>query len=1010
MTAASTDCFRSSCRVLLAGFTGLLLAAGGFSAPASGQEGNAESDQPPEIEEFVVVASPAEAIMQASRIDADELINTLNAEEFSKFAASDVADALKFVPGVNVVEGQFAIIRGLEDRYSSTLFNFAPVPSPDPDSQSPQLDLFPSEIVSNLVVAKTFGPDLPSNSSGGSINILTQDYPEEFELKLSTGSGLNSSAWDRFLRFDDGSPVGQEVDGSDTIESESGASVGGRGEFLGRGLRYKALFNREIDYETGEGYQEGREPRAAQSRPFPRPPVVTRSGDLSLGELSLSAGRFDLTESERAEQTTAYLGLGTDLDQEGSHRIDSSFFYTRKKTEVVQLKENGSFPNLDYGRLVEAQLAGEPISESYFDGFATPGAWMRSVRDEASSTTRGPLWLDSFQQSQSFDTERDLWVHQMNGDHHVDQIEGLHFSWAANHAKTTQTEAAKGVQYAYEGASLNIPTEFPVSVEGVGTGVYLANDGIFVNDNDIEEKQNFARFDVDYEFTPLEPLTLQLNSGVWYEHANRDVASSFLQQASVGGSTQFAIRGETPQELGENLFIELDQGSDGTLGGSRDTTNESSRKIKAWNLGAKATLWEQLDLLGGLRGESIFIESLNDPFTGEFDPQDGTPKIFPSAYLFFDRRDNPAREFETPPAVPGTVFNDEILGIEVPIDPITGLVDLSDRAAIDSLLNGEIDETFLFPTFGVAYRPIEGLSLRGAYSQTVARPSFREMGYYVSVEPATDDLLIGNPQLGLSEVESFDARAEYTWGGLGDLAAASAFYKRIQDPIESIVVRDPTNFDQSSNALYRTFFNNPNEATLWGIELEARKYFDFVGFDFAQYVSLGGNFTYIDATVGRTDAELARSQAFFGVASGDEEQFVELDPERRLFGQPKWIANADLTFQHPDWGTKATLAVFAISNVLDAAGSASIAPDGTITSFTLDRYIDSFYQVDFNLSQTWRIALLRGDVTFKASAKNLTNSPRKIIYDPDQTRNEIAERSLKIGRDLSLSVTYSFSF
>ena len=99
--------------------------------------------------------------LEASRAESDELINTLSAEEFSKFAASDVADALKFVAGVNVVEGQFAIIRGLEDRYSSTLYNSAPIPSPDPDRQSVQLDLFASDIVSNLVVAKTFGPDLP---------------------------------------------------------------------------------------------------------------------------------------------------------------------------------------------------------------------------------------------------------------------------------------------------------------------------------------------------------------------------------------------------------------------------------------------------------------------------------------------------------------------------------------------------------------------------------------------------------------------------------------------------------------------------------------------------------------------------------------------------------------------------------------------------------------------------------------------------------------------------------
>ena len=102
---------------------------------------------------------------------------------------------------MNVIEGQFAIIRGLEDRYSSTTYNGAPVPSPDPDSQSVQLDLFPSEIISNLEVAKTFVADLPGNSSGGNINITTLDYPEEpFVVSVKAGTGFEDRARGRVDR------------------------------------------------------------------------------------------------------------------------------------------------------------------------------------------------------------------------------------------------------------------------------------------------------------------------------------------------------------------------------------------------------------------------------------------------------------------------------------------------------------------------------------------------------------------------------------------------------------------------------------------------------------------------------------------------------------------------------------------------------------------------------------------------------------------------------------------
>jgi len=849
-------------------------------------------------------------------------------------------------------------------------------------------------------VSKTFSPELPSNSSGGAIDILTHDYPEEVEIKLSAGSGFETEALDRFLRYDDGSATGFETDRDDVLESDYGVSAGGRRELIGRELRFKAVLNREIDYRTAEGFQESREPRLASSRRG----VVTESGDLSLGELSLSGGRFDFTESERSEQRTGYGGLGFDLDEAGNHRIDGSLFYTKKDEEIVQLKENGYFPDLDYAAFA-ASAEGREISRGDFDGIATPSSWLAGVRGSPEDDpSRGPLWYDSFNESRSFTRERDLTVYQVNGDHVVDRIEGLHFAWAANRAETSQEETSRGARIFYEADDdTQVPRSFPATPDQLGPGTYYATPDIFLTNTKIDETQDFARMDVDYERDVSESVRVKVNGGFWYEQADRDVDSSFLEGPTVGGSSQYAIPGNSLEDLGSDLFDALDSGS-----GFREATNQSSRKVQAWSASGKATLWERLDLLAGLRIEDIFIESLNDPFTGE--TIFGAPAIFPSAYLLFDRLDNPGRGEISSTLPPGTSFNDELLGIAVPIDPDTGLVDLTDRAAIESLVNGEIDEKLYLPSLGLTWRPIEGLNLRAAWSRTSARPSFRELGFYVTVDPGTDDRVVGNPQLELSDVESWDARAEYTWGE-GDLAAVSVFYKTIDDPIESILIRDPINAEPSdSSAFYRTFFNNPNQAALKGVELEARKNLGLIPFEFARYFSIGGNFTYIDAEVDRTDAELARSEAFFGVAPGDDEHFGDLAQSRRLFGQPEWIANADLTFEHPDWGTKVSLVFFAISDVLDAAGAASLNANNNVFSFTLDRYVDSFHQLDLVASQTWHVDLLRGDLTLKGSIKNLTNSARGIVYDPDQTRDEIAERSYKIGRDLSFSIQYRFTF
>ena len=140
----------------------------------------------------------------------------------------------------------------------------------------------------------------------------------------------------------------------------------------------------------------------------------------------------------------------------------------------------------------------------------------------------------------------------------------------------------------------------------------------------------------------------------------------------------------------------------------------------------------------------------------------------------------------------------------------------------------------------------------------------------------------------------------------------------------------------------------------------------------------------------------------WSLADTRESLYDSLADSRRLFGQPEWIGNADIEFDQPDWGTKVTLALFAISDVLDAAGNASISNVGQIYALTLDSYIASYHQLDLIFRQTL------GDFSLKVTAKNLTNTERKIIYDPYQTADEVAERSVKVGRDYSISISYAF--
>ena len=83
---------------------------------------------------------------------------------------------------------------------------------------------------------------------------------------------------------------------------------------------------------------------------------------------------------------------------------------------------------------------------------------------------------------------------------------------------------------------------------------------------------------------------------------------------------------------------------------------------------------------------------------------------------------------------------------------------------------------------------------------------------------------------------------------------------------------------------------------------------------------------------------------------------------------------------------------------------------GQLSSFSLDRYTDSFYQLDFVVSQGFSVPHLPGDWTVKASVKNLTDSKRGVIYDTEQTLGTVEERRFKVGRDYSFSLSYEIEF
>ena len=118
-------------------------------------------------------------------------VDGINAETFKKTPDSKVSDVFKRVTGISVVDNKFVVVRGLNDRYNFALLNGLPLPSSESDKRAFSFDIFPSNMVDNLLVMKTANADLPSEFAGGLIDINTTEPKDKFTHNLQLGTSYN---------------------------------------------------------------------------------------------------------------------------------------------------------------------------------------------------------------------------------------------------------------------------------------------------------------------------------------------------------------------------------------------------------------------------------------------------------------------------------------------------------------------------------------------------------------------------------------------------------------------------------------------------------------------------------------------------------------------------------------------------------------------------------------------------------------------------------------------------
>ena len=146
----------------------------------------------------IVIKAPAtrgesEAALLFEQKKAVEIKESIGAARLSKIGVNNASAATTKIAGVTKSEGSGDIyIRGLGDRYLSTTMNGLPIPSDDVNNKNINLNLFSTNIISNVGISKTYTTFGYADQTSGNVDISSKEYSKK-GFTVSVGSGYNTN-------------------------------------------------------------------------------------------------------------------------------------------------------------------------------------------------------------------------------------------------------------------------------------------------------------------------------------------------------------------------------------------------------------------------------------------------------------------------------------------------------------------------------------------------------------------------------------------------------------------------------------------------------------------------------------------------------------------------------------------------------------------------------------------------------------------------------------------------
>ena len=391
-----------------------------FSSPeifAQNDDLQADRRIPADAADITEIVTLGEYIPDEKRATAS-ISNVLDAEGFSRAGDTNVAEGLKRVSGLNLAGGKFVYIRGLGERYSSTILNGSTLPSPEPIRRVVPLDLFPASIIDSVLVQKTFSARYPAEFAGGAVQMRTKVVPDEpfFEFSSSVGYSGNTTFSDGFT-YPGGDTDWMGVDdGSRDLPGPLKDAISGNRELRRNNMFFQDGFDAQELEAIGESLDsnytavsEKIKPDVSASTSFGSAWYGNnyRVGGLANFSYNNSWDTISVTRNTYVANSEGELSQRNDLDFNSTeHSVDTSMFITggieyndahSLKATLLQIRKMDDLAGIQSGFL------------------ATEAQDIRTTRLE---------WI-----------ERDLLSKQLEGEHVLIDLNDLTLNWHYNESR-----------------------------------------------------------------------------------------------------------------------------------------------------------------------------------------------------------------------------------------------------------------------------------------------------------------------------------------------------------------------------------------------------------------------------------------------------------------------------------------------------------------------------------------------------------------------------------------------